>query len=484
MSKNPVLYKTLVVGVIVLFIGASITSLAGSLSIQKSLAFGNEGNSGISLITIKVDGETVNDWYVSDVGFNFTYQSEDIAEIKYMIDGGQYHNYTEPFYLSDDGKDILLEWCAVNHEGDYSDVDGPFICSIDQTEPEIDLTYEVLGWTPMEGWEFQFTATATDAMSGMERVDFYVISSITGKVLETVYGSGPEYVWTCFYFPNPGYVCFGARAFDKAGNSECDEIISSPNDVVLESSMSQIDINDNRMVNSCSEDVKVSEAVECKSLSVEEKFPLGHDGGEVFDPSYVIVVFNRKPGNNGWIISNVTIPIFYDSNSIDEVYYQINDGDWIEYAAPKIVSDDGLYTFSWYALDYNGYTSTTESVYMKIDRTKPDINLIRRRLGVNSIKYIAEVDDETSGIDRVKFCEYAHGPTYFVDHDYPFEWIHEGFIPKSVVTAVAFDEAGNRAFDENHFGPSLQKISQNPWDSLFFRLFDCFPMLERVLSLL
>ena len=169
--EKSLLWNGLVCAIIVMFASITFMPITGSLSmekqvIQESLPFvcSTGGVSGISLITIKVAGERgLNDWYVSDVCFNFTNESDDIAEIKYQIDGGPEQTYNEPFYLNEDGEDIWLEWWALDHEGNYSDVDGPFICSIDQTEPDIiDFYYEFMGGNPEYGWDFLFTVTATD----------------------------------------------------------------------------------------------------------------------------------------------------------------------------------------------------------------------------------------------------------------------------------------------------------------------------------
>jgi len=203
MMRKDTCKKTLVLGIIVLFIGMSNLSIAGNLSLEKQalhkfipFAQSTDGSSGISLITIKVNGEMgLNDWYVSDVGFNFTYESDDIAEIYFQIDGGPEQTYTEPFNLTEDGEDIWLEWRAVDHEGNYSDVDGPFICSIDQTEPDIDLTYEYYGSQPP--YKYTYIANATDAKSGMERVEFFY----NGELQKTVYGPGPEFIWSLLYCP-------------------------------------------------------------------------------------------------------------------------------------------------------------------------------------------------------------------------------------------------------------------------------------------
>jgi hypothetical protein len=399
--------------------------------------------------------------------------------IKYRIDSGTFQNYTEPFYLSDDGEDIYLEWCAVDNDGNYSDVDGPFICSIDQTEPEISLTYEIVGGNPEQGWDFELTATCFDDTSGMERVEFY----FNNLLMETVYGSGPDFVWTIRYWPVPRAI-FSATAYDNAGNSNSDAIMDSSMNIVLEYPKVFVDTNKECNTNQYLEDISSSKVIDKGNKDNNEVSISQYVGEEVFDPAYVIVVFNRKLGKNGWLVSNVSIPIFYETDRIDEVYYKLNDGDWIKYASPKIILDDGFYNFSWYAVDYDGYTSTPKSVYMKIDSTKPDVNLIRRRLGVNSIRYIAEVDEETSGIDRVKFCEYFHGPAYYVDYVYPYEWFYNGIIPKTSVTAVVFDKAGNKAIDENHIFPYQQEVNQRSMISSYFRLFERFPALEVLLRIM
>jgi len=425
------LYKTSVVAIIVMFVGASITPLVGSLSIQRSSTFGNACNSGISLITIKVDGEMgLKDWYEDNVFLNFTEESDDIAEIVYIVDGGAYQTYTEPFYLIDDGEDIMLEWRAINHEGNYSSWDGPFFCSIDQTKPEIWLTYEILGGNLYQGWDFEFTATATDAMSGMERVEFYY----KNKLKETVIGLGPDYIWLVRHWPTPSDI-FRATAYDKAGHSKSDEIYSPCDNEMIESSMFQTDFNNIGGIDNILDDVSSSGPIEKEN----------HVNGEVFDPGYVIVEFKKDTGENDWLI-NVSIPIYYELDRVDEVYYQINDEGWKLYADPVVFSD-GFYNFSWYVVDSEGYTSTKDSLSsFKMDATSPEISLTRQMLAYDKIKFTADVHDETSGIERVKFSS-KYGGSY-TDYDYPFEWVWTpnnwiGRFFGDIVTASVFDMAGN-----------------------------------------
>jgi hypothetical protein len=116
----------------------------------------------------------------------------------------------------------MIEYWAVDCVGNEESPHNQITIDMDQTVPDVSLSYEVLGWSPMEGWEFQFTAIANDAMSDMNRVEFY----FNNEIQETVTGTGPEYVWTLFYYPLPGDAIFRATAFDNAGLFDSDEVIN------------------------------------------------------------------------------------------------------------------------------------------------------------------------------------------------------------------------------------------------------------------
>jgi hypothetical protein len=152
MKKNTLFRKGLVCAILVLFVCMSIVPIAGSLSMEKQVtqeslpfAYSTADDSGISLITVKaVAGEMgLNDWYVNDICINFT-KPDNIAVIKYQIDGEAVQTYTEPFYITADGTNDYnyLRWWAFDYEGNYSEIDGPFYCKMDQTPPMIDLIYE------------------------------------------------------------------------------------------------------------------------------------------------------------------------------------------------------------------------------------------------------------------------------------------------------------------------------------------------------
>jgi hypothetical protein len=456
--------RKLLIGIIICFM-LMIPSVV-SVSINNT-AQNKNFVSGISLITLKINGEKgLNDWYVQDVGVNITNESDDIAAIYYEIDGVP-RKYTKPFFITeeDDGEDILFEWRAINYDGNYSDWDGPFIFNMDQTEPDIDLTYEWSGHGPP--WEFTFIANATDATSGMERVEFWH----NEELMKTVYGPGPYYTFTLLWEPPP-YSIWKAIAYDMAGNSAYDSVRGPSNLKNSKLSMLYTGFNKKNSVISFSDDISSSEIVEKENNKATEMSPSDYSRSGVFDPGYIIVVFNRKMGNNGWIVSNVTIPIFYEFDRIDNVYYQLNFGSWNLYNDSLVISEDGIYVFSWYVVDSEGYTSTPETISLKIDRTPPEINLIRKRLEIDKVKIIADVYDEMSNIDRVEFN--IDSPYYveFTDYDFPYEWICSGIFNEKVTVSV-YDKGGNRNTSSIDTWKCNSYFSTNSLVLHFFNGFHC-----------
>jgi hypothetical protein len=460
------LNKTLVIGIIFLLI-----CINGSAILVPSKG----DDSSISLITIKVAGGTagIENWYGNDNSFNFTYESGEVARIYYGIDG-DFSLYNDTFNVTEKGEHDL-EWYAVNHTGNKSEIDGPFNFKIDKTVPEIDIYYEVIGGNPYQGWIFEFAAIGTDFESGMDRVEFY----LSYVVQETVYGPGPEYIWRVRYWPIPNAI-FGVTAYDKAGNLNIDEICEPCNSGVLGLSLFNKVASDENRNNVFLNNVIKSKTTKRENHRNSDKIPSDSNNKEVFNPAYVLVEFNRYYRKNDWIVDEVSIPILYEPDRIDEVYYQINNLGWKLYNKPIEISEDGIYDFSWYVVDSESHNSTIDSIpTFKIDLTPPDIHLTQERLAINKVKFKAEVNDETSGIDKVRFKSRYD---CFIDYDYPYEWIWCGFL-KDKVTVTVYDNAGN----VNIQSMNTCKNHNNNYKNLnliFLRFLERFSFLEIFSSLL
>ena len=198
---------------------------------------------------------------------NATDDISGVKEIRYSIYGGPTHiipGDNGSFVLTKDGYDFFVDYWAIDNAGNYENKNR-FYIDIDRTEPDIWLGYEVVGGNFWQGWDYLFTATATDDMSGMERVEFY----LNDELQETVYGFGPEYSWLLRYpplsdnkfqvnglinnfeitdefvrfyaiivrisrgsLPHYHHCDFHACAFDNAGNQDCDKIEDPPSTTI------------------------------------------------------------------------------------------------------------------------------------------------------------------------------------------------------------------------------------------------------------
>jgi hypothetical protein len=171
------------------------------------------------------DGE--NGWYVSDLTVTFTADDGDdewdsgVKEIKYRVNGGSVQTIsgaTGTYTHSADGENIEIEYWAVDNV-DNAGTPLDFDFDMDQNTPDVDIAYEVVGGSALEGWDFVFTATATDDMSGMDRVEFF----LNDVLQETVPGSGPTYQWGFKYYGGLA-ITIRSDAIDIAGNLASDQV--------------------------------------------------------------------------------------------------------------------------------------------------------------------------------------------------------------------------------------------------------------------
>jgi hypothetical protein len=175
------------------------------------------------------DGE--NGWYVDDVEVEL--QAYDpyvknvasgVKEIKYRVNEGPVETIDGSYgdFLltqADDGDDVLVEYWAIDYVGNEETPYNSFTIDMDQTDPKLDLTYEITGGNPYKGWDLLFTVTAEDKTSGMDRVEFF----FNGIWQETIVGPGPTYEWDFTYHGGLNVVVT-AFGFDIAGNMAFDEI--------------------------------------------------------------------------------------------------------------------------------------------------------------------------------------------------------------------------------------------------------------------
>ena len=212
------------------FVDSAIYSLVIFLPLGNDVELANN----LETISIGIDGTAPtsddsldpadptgeNGWYIGTVTVTLTADdgSEDwqsgVDNIFYKIDGGSTMTYSDPFDVSSNGEHTVTYWAEDNVGNKEADNTVDF--DIDTAPPTIDLTWEAGSATN----EVIFTATCTDTLSGMDKVEFYI-----NDVLQETVTSAP-YTWSIVHGAGTKYNV-KAIAYDNAGNNDFDEIASS-----------------------------------------------------------------------------------------------------------------------------------------------------------------------------------------------------------------------------------------------------------------
>jgi hypothetical protein len=171
-----------------------------------------------------------NGWYVSDITVTICAEDPEIAPgipgsgIYGIVVNGQFYPgdcVTVLITKDYEGEDVPIEFYAIDNAGGMES-HHTFIIDMDQTDPTVGLTYEVVSGNPIQGWLLEFTATAVDDTSGVDYVEFY-LNEILQK---TIHGSGPTFTWN-FRYHGGMSITIKVIAYDKAGNNAT-EIIENP----------------------------------------------------------------------------------------------------------------------------------------------------------------------------------------------------------------------------------------------------------------
>lgn len=162
-------------------------------------------------------------------------------------------------------------------------------------------------------------------------------------------------------------------------------------------------------------------------------------------PPGVHIFFNGTHGAHDWYISNVTVTITNDT-IVHYILIRINDGKWNFYKEPFNITTEDINTLSTDISDVN-YTEWMDNITVPIDRTPPDVTITKRHVASHEYKFTAVVSDATSKAWRVE---------YYLDNQFqknvttaPYSWTWTG-TGDHVVTAKAFDQAGNSATTSLH----------------------------------
>ena len=190
MDKTYFIKKILVLLITVLFVGISTLAIAENIKTGKNASFENTktnfqmtSNKGAPIPFFSGTMGN-NNWYISEVRIMFQYNPSDVAEIYYKMGGGNWIKYTGQFTISQDGS-YYMPWYWVDKNGTRWN-EPALEFKIDQTPPTITLNKQT-----MTNDRVKFTATANDATSGLEKVEFYLDDEIQTTITAPPY----EWIW-------------------------------------------------------------------------------------------------------------------------------------------------------------------------------------------------------------------------------------------------------------------------------------------------
>jgi parallel beta-helix repeat protein len=320
-----------------------------------------------------------NNWYTSNVTVTLS-ATDALSGIEskwYKLDAGYWTIYTAPFTVSEGQHTV--SYYAFDHAGNQEAANSVSF-KIDTTAPT--TTHTLQGLLGSHGWyvtNVTVTLSANDVTSGV---------NVTKYKLNT----GDWIVYAGFFVvPEDGNYTLQYYSVDLAGNTEA-----------------------------------TKQAV----------FRIQHD----VLPPVTTHEFDGVMGDNDWFVSNVTVTLSVvdDSAGVNSTMYKLDAGAWTTYTGTFLVIEDADHILYYYSVDKVGNREENKSVTLKIDRTKPLINLTVNKTGLTKWLLTATVSDETSGIAKVEF---------YLDDNYlgeateaPYEW---ECTQKGTAQAIVFDNAGN-----------------------------------------
>jgi hypothetical protein len=208
--------KLLVIGIILLFIGLSISSTGDIIILDDT----TPPVSTHILDPPEPDGKA--GWYISNINvtLNATDDMSGVKEIRYTVNGvpGSIQGDNGTFIITDDGNDIEVVYWAIDNAGNVETPHNMFTIDMDQTKPNIDVRVDA--FKESCSWYLIFTIIATDDMSGMEVVKIYINEGFHKEII----GSGPEYEFIIEWNNAFKKVDWRFEAHDVAGNTDSEII--------------------------------------------------------------------------------------------------------------------------------------------------------------------------------------------------------------------------------------------------------------------
>jgi hypothetical protein len=162
-----------------------------------------------------------NDWYVSDVTVTLTAYDPDpdsrwptgVNHTYIKIDDGDYEEYEVPVVIEDDGE-YTVYFYSDDNAGNVED-EQSITFKIDQTAPVIN-TFTATAQNALKT-KWLLEADATDATSGIVKVEFYADDALVGEDLDAPYE----------FLVESKISTAQCIVYDEAGNSKMSDVVTS-----------------------------------------------------------------------------------------------------------------------------------------------------------------------------------------------------------------------------------------------------------------
>jgi hypothetical protein len=174
--------------------------------------------------------------YAYDPEIGCGHPGSGVNRIDYRLNGGSWQAITGNsgiFTFNVEGNDIIISYRAIDNVGNM-ETPKSFTINMDQTQP----IAEEIAWEAYKKglrWNVDLIASATDATSGLDRVEFFINDGLH----EIIEGDGPDYVFTIQWSEVFRKHSFFFYYYDRAGNEI--RIYFNPDNVtaVIKSNMQQ-----------------------------------------------------------------------------------------------------------------------------------------------------------------------------------------------------------------------------------------------------
>jgi len=195
-------------------------------------------------------------------------------------------------------------------------------------------------------------------------------------------------------------------------------------------------------------------------------------------------------GENDWYVSPVTVSLVAIDNmsGVKDTYISINSEPWTIYETSFTLVEDGVYNIVYFSIDNAGNVELPKLALVKIDQTPPYVKIRIKCVYMGDIggwKFVnnATAFDYMSGIEQVEFYLSGVHQDTITGLGPIYQWIYVYCGCYYDTEVIAYDYAGNSAYDEEGQPPiNIRSILQltNP---LFLRFLDHFPLLHRLLDI-